>query len=101
LKAHTLKNFLHGLATKCDISPSHIVEMAWVNSQGIHVRFDDESVCELANEQAMVAEFIEVEVPPAWRTSPSSDVDRTEIYRDHLDGGGPMKSKYYKVKLFY
>lgn len=100
LRDRTVSSFLLGLAQKCGIPNSRIVEVKWVNENGHHITFDDDVVCSLKDGQSMIAEFREVEVPPMWRT-PIWIADSGYLDGEGEGGDGGSKSKYYKVALLY
>jgi hypothetical protein len=96
LREFTLDDFLHRLATKCDITPSQIIRIIRVNKQGLHSYFGDTDVCDLVDGQDMIAELQEVQLPPN-SDSPITDV---QMYND-VDGVKEAKSRYYELKLIY
>jgi hypothetical protein len=90
LRTRTLDSFIQDVARKCNMRSEQILRIIRVNSQGVETVFNHAMVCELESEQAMVAEFKDIGLPP-------------DLHPSFADGAGfeTLKSRFFELKLIY
>jgi hypothetical protein len=88
LRDRTAQNFIRGVARKCNITGSLLIEVIGFPKGNLYREFDDDSVRNLREEQNIVAKFQEVELPPALRTPLAVD---TQILESYLNDGYELK----------
>ena len=90
LQTRTLDVFVQEVAKKCNMLAHQILRIVRVNDQGMETIFNDAMVCEMVHEQAMVAEFNDIGLPP-------------NLHPEFADaaGFGMFKSKFFELRLIY
>ena len=100
LMQRNLDDFVHAVASKCDIDPATVLRTVRTHRQGFNILFDDECIVQLPEGQDMTAEFAEIKSQaPVKREWDAGSTDA------QIDGDfGPMensKSSGYELKLLF
>jgi hypothetical protein len=96
----TLKDLVHGVAVKSGVEPSKILRTLHVNTKGLTVLFDDETVVQLPEGQDMIAEFHESK--PQSPTKREWDIGPTEVQVDgDLDVVQNVQSEGLELRLLF
>jgi hypothetical protein len=90
LESRTLDGFIQTVASKCNMLANQILRVVRINEQGIEMVLNDETVCRMVHEQAMVAEFKDIGLPPNLNPS----------FADAAGFGG-LQSRFFELRLIY
>lgn len=90
LELRTLDGFIQTVASKCNMLANQILRVVRINEQGIEMVLNDAMVCRMVHEQAMVAEFKDIGLPPNLNPS----------FADAAGFGG-LQSRFFELRLIY
>jgi hypothetical protein len=96
----TLKDLVSGIARKCNIEATKILRTIRINSKGLNILFDDESVKELPEGQDMVAEFTEIRPNSPMRREWESASTEIQVDGD-IDVATTVQSEGYELRLLF
>ncbi len=99
LMARTAKELITGIATKCNVDPTQITRTLRVNSKGLKIVVEDDTVQELPEGQDMIVEFSDIE---SAKSSPNRDGNTTPSnskMNNHRFGAATSKS--VEMRLFF
>lgn len=100
LMQRTLKDFVNGVALKCNVEPTQVVRTIHLNRAGLNILFDDESVRELPEGQDMRAEFHNLSPHPPLKRE--WDAGPTDIQVDgDLTTAEDVQLTGYELRLFF
>lgn len=81
LMRRSLKDFVTGVASKCDVEPKRVVRTVHVNAKGMKIMFDDDVVGQLPEGQDMILEVAEMRTEPS-RLKREWDSGATDLQLD-------------------
>lgn len=100
LMQRTLKDFVNGIATKCNIAPTQVLRTVRVNKESLQILMDDEEIRELPEGQDMIAEFHGVRSPSPVKRE--WDAGPTDIQVDgDVAAIRNVSSEGYELKLLF
>jgi hypothetical protein len=95
-----LADLVNGIATKSGVEPSKVLRTIRINTKGLSILMDDETVVELPEGQDMVAEFRRMRPPSPmkreWNSGPTDiqvDGDSEVIHT--------VQSEGYELRLVF
>jgi hypothetical protein len=96
----TLKDFVNGIAAKCNVEATRVLRTLRINKQGLNILLDDESIVELPEGQDMIAEFFDMR--PHSPMKREWDAGPTDIQVDgDIDVATTVQSEGYELRLLY
>lgn len=90
IRSRTLNEFMQLIANKCNLPSHQILRTVRVDETGAELVFNDIMVRQIMNEQAMIAEFRDIGLPPDLHPS----------FADAA-GFGELKSRFFELRLHY
>jgi hypothetical protein len=57
------RELVSSIAAKCNLEPTKILQVIYVNHMGLNIEVDDDVVCELPEGQDMILEFSRITAP--------------------------------------
>lgn len=102
LMRRTLKDLVTAICMKLSMEPTKILRVIRVNKQGLQVLLDDQDVAQMAEGQAMVAEFVPLEGFTSSRSSGQQWNSNTTVQVDgDLSSLRETPSSGLELKLYF
>jgi hypothetical protein len=96
----TLKDLVNGIAMKCNVEATKVLRTIRINSKGLNIFCDDETVKELPEGQDMVAEFTEIRPNSPMRREWDSAPADIQVDGD-IDVATTVQSEGYELRLLF
>ena len=96
----TLKDLVNEISRKANVEPSKVLQTVRINSKGLHIMFDDDTVRELPEGQDMIAEFQVAQSPSPMKREWDSGPTDIQVDGD-ADVIENVQSEGYDLRLHF